>query len=109
MANGDIRSIADLEKNRKNLGASKGRWRFALLKACERIEDEDGVEGPEPKPVIDKLAYRFIKACLNKGDIAFYKELGDRLDGKPAQAVELGDANGKSFNITLTATDSDVL
>jgi len=68
----------------------KGAWRNALFRQFERI-DAEGENAPEPKPIIDRIAYRFLKLCLTAGHdgIAFFKELGDRLDGRPAQEVSL--------------------
>ena len=40
------------------------------------------------------------KAVLAKaaeGDMAAVKEMGDRIDGKPAQSVDIGNADGKPF------------
>ena len=88
-------TIKELEAMNKKLHVKRGKWRLALLKACERIEDEDGVPGPEPKPVLDRLAYRFIRDCLERRDIAYYRELGDRLDGKPPQALAVEGENGE--------------
>jgi hypothetical protein len=75
----------------------KGAWRNALYRQLERIEKE-GVEGPEPKPLIDRIAFKFLMACLNATTVDWFKELGNRLDGLPAQEVTLkGDADAPLF------------
>jgi hypothetical protein len=90
-------TVKELQATHKSLTVKRGQWRIALLKACERIEDEDGVPGPEPKPILDRLAYRFIRDCLEKRDLGYYKELGDRLDGKPPQALSVEGENGETI------------
>ena len=42
---------------------------------------------------LDDLADKFVEA-VEKGELAAFKELGDRLDGKPAQSITVaGDAD----------------
>jgi hypothetical protein len=71
-----------------NQNAAKGRmWRDAIQRALRKRSKSDQVEA------LDELAEQFLDA-VSKGDIQAFKELGDRLDGKPAQQVTLsGDAD----------------
>lgn len=51
------------------------------------------------------------KALVDKaeeGDMSAMKEMGDRLEGKPAQTIQGPGENG-DFNINITAEDSSVL
>lgn len=98
MPAGEIKSIADAQRNLKNFEIKRGKWRVALFKACERIEAEDGVPGPEPKAIIDKLAYRFVQKVLHAETVDWYRELADRLDGKPPQAVFAQGADGEKLD-----------
>ncbi len=41
-------------------------------------------------------------AIVANSDITAMKEIGDRLDGKPAQAVELGGKDGEDLSFTIT-------
>ncbi len=41
------------------------------------------------------------------GDVTALKEIGDRLDGKPAQAVELGGKDGEDLSFTITFVRPD--
>lgn len=69
-----------------NQFAARARvWRDAISKALETrtISRTDG------KRELDALAEKLIDAC-STGDLVALKELGDRLDGKPAQAI-IGD------------------
>ncbi len=43
-----------------------------------------------------------------EGDMAAIREIGDRLDGKPAQSVELGGKDGKDLSFTITFVRPDV-
>lgn len=48
---------------------------------------------------------RIAEALLDKaetGDINAIKEIGDRLDGKPQQAMEIGDPNGDPVSMNWT-------
>ena len=65
----------------QNAAKSK-RWTAAIERALER---RSRVEG---QAELDVLADTFIDEVKKAGIIGF-KELGDRLEGKPAQALEL--------------------
>lgn len=69
-----------------NTNAAKGRlWHDAIKRAVARKYNGDLNHG------LDTLADKLIEAVSN-GDLPAIKEFGDRMDGKPAQAVAL-DAN----------------
>jgi hypothetical protein len=57
-------------------------WRDAVMLAVKR-EDETG------KPFLRKLADQLVKKAAD-GDVSALKEIGDRLDGRPAQSIGLG-------------------
>lgn len=60
-------------------------WADAVRRAVmRRMEDEEG----KPQK-IERLADRLVDAGL-AGDSTALKEIGDRLDGKPRQQVDLG-------------------
>ncbi|MDO8534712.1 MAG: hypothetical protein Q7S17_08240 [Xanthobacteraceae bacterium] len=61
---------------------SDKRWRDALALACLRPADG----GKKGERWLDRIAMTVVKAAAD-GDIQAAKEIGDRLDGKPAQAV----------------------
>lgn len=64
-----------------NQNAAKGKkWSAAIERAlCKR-------SGKSLVDALDDLAVKFIEA-VEKGDLAAFKELGDRLEGKAAQAI----------------------
>ena len=88
---------------KKGYTYKRGEWRNALMRAVERIEAEDGVDGPEPKPVLDRIAYKFVKLCLAAGheELGFFKELGDRLDGKAPQAIIPQNSDGSPLVVQV--------
>lgn len=60
---------------------AKKIWRDAIIRALERAS-KDKVDFL----AIDECADGLLAACRN-GEIPALRELGDRLDGKPAQAI----------------------
>lgn len=64
-----------------NLNASRGRrWSAAIDRALALRSKAAGIEA------LDVLAEKLLAAC-DEGDLSALRELGDRLDGKPAQAI----------------------
>ena len=57
-------------------------WHAAILRALE-LRDKSRLDG---KKELDALAEKLIE-LVAAGDLAALKEFGDRLDGKPAQAI----------------------
>lgn len=71
-----------------NTNAHKGRrWRDAIDRALEKKSRG------EQQQALDECAAALIDKCL-EGDMTALKELGDRLDGKSVQAVNLGNEDG---------------
>jgi hypothetical protein len=66
-----------------NQNAAKAKiWHAAIMRALEK-RDQSRADG---KKEIDALADKLID-LVAEGDLAALKEFGDRLDGKPAQAI----------------------
>ena len=70
-----------------NQNAAKAKmWHGAIMRALERRG------GGDKLAALDLLAEKLLDAVAD-GDLPAIKELGDRIDGKPKQQVELsGDA-----------------
>ena len=68
-------------------------WRDALMVAVKRLTDD----GKKTKKLY-LLADALISKALT-GDVSALREIGDRLDGKPAQAVELGGPDGGPIQV----------
>jgi hypothetical protein len=76
-----------------NQNGKKGRlWADAIRRAVARKHNGDLNHG------LDTLAEKLIDAVAN-GDLHAIKEFGDRLDGKPAQALIGGDENDPAIKI----------
>lgn len=78
-------------KNPGNRWSDKA-WREAIRVSVNE-EDADGIKK------IRRLADKLVSAALD-GDVTAIKEVGDRLDGKPAQALEHTGADGGPLAIT---------
>ena len=69
-----------------NQNAAKAKvWSAAILRALDRRKPAD-----ERIQAIDELADKLLDKCA-AGDLAALQELGNRLEGKPAQAIIGGD------------------
>ena len=75
-----------------NQNAAKGkRWSAAIERALERKANGQ----PRPEDVsdlirgLDLAAEKFVNGIFDDADLGYFKELGDRMDGKAAQSVDL--------------------
>ena len=79
---------------RGNQNAAKAKiWHAAIMRALER-RDRSRADGIKE---IDALADKLL-TLVSSGDLAALKEFGDRLDGKPAQAI-VGDSDADPLNV----------
>lgn len=80
-----------------NKNAAKPRiWHQAIMRALE-IHDKSRIDG---KKEIDALAEKLLE-LVRAGDLNALKEFGDRLDGKPAQAIVGGDSGDNPIRLLL--------
>jgi len=71
-----------------NTNPTKGkRWRDAINRALAKRSRVDA------KEALDDLAEKLLGLC-DQGELGALKELGDRIDGKSVQGVELGGIDG---------------
>jgi len=91
------------------LGLPKGatsdkEWRSEIRKAVHELRSVPGENGAQPQKVrtLRLLARKLADRGL-EGEIAALREIGDRLDGKPAQAIAItGDPDSPViFNLRL--------
>lgn len=68
------------------------------------VNEKDGKSGDARKK-LRMLAEKLVEAGL-EGDVTALKEIGDRLDGKPAQALT-GDPDGGALTIKIVRFDGD--
>lgn len=59
------------------------RWSQAIDRALEKRSRAAGIEA------LDELAEKLLAAC-DEGDLQALKELGDRIEGKPSQSLDVG-------------------
>ena len=66
-----------------NTNATKSKpWSEAIRKACLQYEDDT----VKRKEALYRIALRLVEDALG-GNAAAMREIGDRLDGKPAQSI----------------------
>lgn len=93
-----------------NQNAAKAkRWQDALVKALARFSTDDGKI--QAGQALDKIAEVVVLKAL-AGDKDSIIEIGNRLDGKPAQALTVaGDEDGAPVRtlaeIVIRAVDAD--
>ena len=93
-----------------NTNATKNRpWRLAIDRALERKSRVEQVE------ILDEIAEKVIETArrgpsYEKGDpwLGALSELADRLDGKPAQQVQLQGDPDLPLTVRVTATDGEL-
>lgn len=88
-----------------NQNAARAKvWRAAIMRALERRKPAD-----ERVQAIDELADQLLN-LVAMGDLGALKEFGDRLDGKPAQAIIGGDEDDPAIKtvseIIIRAVDA---
>lgn len=90
-----------------NTNALRGRrWSAAIERALDKWPNK-----PESLSInkgIDDAAFAFVSKLMSEPDLGYFKELGDRLDGKPAQAI-VGDSSHDPIqvqDITIRAIDA---
>ena len=74
--------MAGAPKGNRNAATTKRPWAEAIARALELHKPS------EMRVQLDALAKSLVAEGMN-GDISALKEIGDRLDGKPKQQLEL--------------------
>lgn len=78
------------------------RWSNAITRAVNAYPER--ADSLHENRGIDKAAYAFVSKMMEDNEIAFFKEFGDRTDGKAVQAIEL-DANVRTHEVALEQLD----
>lgn len=94
-----------MTKKKPNAGKSGAKadkvWAGAISRAVHRFHEETDEDGKVKKQrFLSVLADRIVESAAD-GDIAALKEIGDRLDGKPVQGVELGGKDGSPVTFIM--------
>lgn len=81
-----------------NQNAVKGRrWSKAIERAMEAYPER--AVSLECNKGIDAAAYEFVHKMMVEKDLGFFKEFGDRSDGKAPQAIVGGDEDENPLRI----------
>lgn len=73
-------------------------WKGAIERVLQKRSRVDQIQE------LDVIAEKLIEACL-AGDQWAIKELGDRLDGKPGQQIDLGNKDGQALILRFLQAD----
>ena len=75
-----------------NQNAVKGkRWAEAIERAIAAYPDlPDDTNCSDMVKGLNKAAVRFVANLMGDGGLSYFREFGDRFDGKAAQAIDLG-------------------
>lgn len=76
------------------------RWQLAIDAALATRSKAKGIEA------LEELAEKLLTKC-EQGDVTALRELGDRMDGRPAQAITGADG-GPLVLITATSRDEQL-
>ena len=86
-----------------NQNAARAKqWQAAIERALERLGDPSinpdiPISRAPRAKALDAVADAFVAKMMADKDLAFFKEFGDRLDGKAAQSLDLGNKDGEAF------------
>lgn len=85
-----------------NHNAAKGkRWAAAIERAIQAYPAiPESLGSNETMRGINEAAAKFVSLMMVEGDITYFKEFGDRLDGKPTQTI----AGDSEQPLSVTAT-----
>lgn len=79
-----------------NKNGTKNRvWSLAIERAVKKRYGKK-----ETLDALEELAGKLLDNC-EKADLPALKELGDRMEGKPAQSVEVGGKDGGDIRIKI--------
>ena len=69
--------------------AKAKRWTAAIERALEAWPDKPDVTGCTPLMVgLNEAAHAFVGEMMLKRDATFFREFGDRIEGKVAQSID---------------------
>lgn len=73
-----------------NTNAARGtRWRAALERAIEAWPEAYEGGANDLMKGINAAAHAYVRTMMTDNDLGFFKEFGDRIDGKPMQSMEI--------------------
>jgi len=86
-----------------NQNARKSRlFEQAFIRAIKQ-RDLDAGDGETLRKIADKI----LDTAL-AGDVSAFREARDTIDGKPAQQLDLGNANGEPFVLKVESGDANL-
>jgi phage terminase large subunit-like protein len=94
-----------------NTNAAKAkRWEAAIMRALESWPEKPNSDGCNPLMVgLNEAAHAFVKEMHERKDVTYFKELGDRMDGKSVQQTEITGKDGEPLQLIVAQSDTNVL
>ena len=89
-----------------NQNAAKAKqWSAAIERALERMADpsikpDEPVARTPKMKALDQLADTFVQK-VSAGELSFFREFGDRMEGKPTQALEHSGPDGAEIQTSI--------
>ena len=77
-------------------------WRHAIQRAVKEFIEVEVNGKPKKIRALNALARKMVKKGL-AGDVSALREIGDRLDGRPAQAIDVG------VQVKITAIERQIV
>lgn len=89
----------------------KGRGARKPVTDCIRAvlsRDADDLLRDKPKTIAQKIALNLVKQAIDDNNLPAVKELIDRVEGKPAQAI-VGDKDEDAVQVEIKDTDKSII
>ena len=85
--------------------AKAKRWEAAIIRAVEAWPNKPDTTGCNALMIgLNEAAHAFVGKMMDEKDLGFFKEFGDRLEGKAAQGLEISNKEGEEFK-TVTKVE----
>lgn len=85
----------------KNGAKKRLPWSQALKRSLTRLAADNGEKSPNYRRGLDKVADAVVRDAA-EGNKDAWMELGNRLEGKPSQAIEVSGAGGGAIDLKWT-------
>lgn len=85
--------MAGAPKGNKNAAKKRLPWSQALKRSLTRYAAQHGEDSPNYRRGLDKVADQVVQQAA-EGNKDAWMELGNRLEGKPGQSVEISGPDG---------------
>ena len=101
--------MAGAPEGNKNRARAK-LWSAAIERAIAALPGApDDTDTSDLVKGLNRAAHAFVVKMLADNDLGFYREFGDRIDGKPKQSVDMGLSDDEDNPIHALVAAADAL